>query len=58
MLSWQLAHAIRMLLHYKEVEFVEETYPQGSQAEAGQEEWLKDKFNLGLNIPNVSYISI
>ena len=47
-----------MLLHYKEVEFVEKTYPQGSQAEAGQEEWLKDKFNLGLDRPNVSYISI
>ena len=47
-----------MMLHNKEVEFVEETYPQSSLAAAGQEEWLKDKFNLGLDRPNVSYISI
>ena len=50
----QLAHAIRMMLHYKEVEFEDKMYTQGDAPDFSREEWLKEKFTLGLDLPNVS----
>mgnify|MGYP001800094114 CR=1 FL=1 len=53
----QLAHAIRMMLHYKEVEFEDKMYTQGDAPDFSREEWLKEKFTLGLDLPNVSSVS-
>ena len=50
----QLAHAIRMMLHYKEAEFEDKMYTQGDAPDFSREEWRKEKFTLGLDLPNES----
>jgi len=55
---WQirgLAHAIRLMLHYKEVEFEDKMYTQGDAPDFSREEWMKEKFTLGLDWPNLPY---
>jgi len=48
----QLGHAIRLLLHYKEVEFENKMYTD-------PQEWFgNDKLNLGLKWPNVSHAMV
>jgi len=48
----QLGHAIRLLLHYKEVEFENKMYND-------PQEWFgNDKLNLGLKWPNVSHAMV
>ena len=45
-----------MMLHYKEVEFEDKMYTQGDAPDFSREEWLKEKFTLGLDLPNVSSV--
>jgi len=45
-----LADPIRFLLHYKKVAFEDKRYAFTSG------EWQKDKFNLGLDFPNLPYL--
>ena len=47
-----------MVLHYKEVEFEERLYQKGPAPDFSPEEWMKEKFELGLHFPNVSYTFI
>ncbi|XP_067951417.1 glutathione S-transferase Mu 7-like [Watersipora subatra] len=51
-----LANGIRLMLHYKEVDFEDKRYQQGAPPDFSREEWLKDKFNLGLDFPNLPYL--
>ncbi len=50
-----LAAAIRMLLHYCEVPFVEVHYEQGDPPGLSAAAWLDKKFSLGLAFPNLPY---
>ncbi|GIX89416.1 glutathione S-transferase Mu 1 [Caerostris extrusa] len=43
------AEPIRYLLHFRKVDFVDKRYARGDG------EWQKDKFNLGLDFPNLPY---
>ena len=47
----QLAQPIRLLLKYTETEFEDVTYEKG-------EDWFSIKFTLGLEFPNVSFVSL
>ncbi|WP_395239489.1 glutathione S-transferase Mu, partial [Salmonella sp. s54412] len=42
------AQPIRLLLAYTETEYEQKDYPVG-------DEWFKEKFNLGLDFPNLPY---
>ncbi|GFS39621.1 glutathione S-transferase Mu 1 [Nephila pilipes] len=44
-----LAEPIRVLLHYKKVDFEDKRYVLGT------DEWSNEKFNLGLDFPNLPY---
>ncbi|GBN62907.1 Glutathione S-transferase [Araneus ventricosus] len=44
-----LAEPIRYLLHYKKVDFEDKRYTLDKEA------WQKEKFNLGLEFPNLPY---
>ncbi len=55
-----LAQSIRLLLKYAGVEFNDKRYPFGpgstlAEVESLRKYWLVDKFNLGLDFPNVPY---
>jgi len=43
--------AIRMVLAFTETEWIDRFYGQGEAPKYSQEEWLKDKFQLGLDFP-------
>ncbi|XP_055943830.1 glutathione S-transferase class-mu 26 kDa isozyme 7-like [Argiope bruennichi] len=52
---WELrgvAEPIRYLLHYKKTEFEDKRYTADM---TGYEGWQEDKFNLGLDFPNLPY---
>ncbi|KAM7539441.1 hypothetical protein Aperf_G00000056779 [Anoplocephala perfoliata] len=48
-----LTEPIRLLLHYLGVEYKETFYHLGLRF--SPEEWLREKFNLGLDFPNLPY---
>ncbi|XP_050048276.2 glutathione S-transferase Mu 2-like [Dermacentor andersoni] len=50
-----LAQPIRNLLVYKGVDFVDRRYKLGPAPGCGHEEWLEEKFTLGLRFPNLPY---
>ncbi|CAD5120138.1 DgyrCDS8716 [Dimorphilus gyrociliatus] len=50
-----LAQQIRLLLKYCNVEFEDKVYDFGPGPDRYSENWLKDKFNLGLDFPNLPY---
>lgn len=50
-----LAAAIRMLLHYCDVPFVDIHYEQGDAPGFSAAAWLEKKFSLGLDFPNLPY---
>ena len=52
----QLAQPIRLLLAHTGTEFVDKYYNCGPPPDFDRSEWLNEKFNLGLDFPNVSYI--
>ena len=53
------AEPIRMLLKHLNIEFEEKRYGFGNESEASfphRDEWLAEKFNLGLDFPNLPYL--
>lgn len=46
---------IRMILHYANSPFQDKRYQYGSTPETLRSQWLNDKFNLGLDFPNLPY---
>ncbi|KAM7538660.1 hypothetical protein Aperf_G00000052638 [Anoplocephala perfoliata] len=46
---------IRLLLHYLKVDYVDKSYNVGPPPELSREEWLAEKFKLGLDFPNLPY---
>ncbi|RWS18393.1 glutathione transferase mu class-like protein, partial [Leptotrombidium deliense] len=51
-----LCDSIRFLLHYAEVEFEDKWYTFGPAPDYASQEWKNDKFNLGLDFPNLPYL--
>ncbi|RWS19273.1 glutathione S-transferase Mu 1-like protein, partial [Leptotrombidium deliense] len=51
-----ICESIRYLLHFAEVEFEDKRYTFGSAPDYGCPEWKNDKFNLGLDFPNLPYL--
>jgi glutathione S-transferase len=50
-----LAQPIRFCLEYANVKYNEVLYEQGDGPEFSRECWLSDKYNLGLDFPNLPY---
>ncbi|ROT60845.1 glutathione S-transferase [Penaeus vannamei] len=50
-----LCQSIRMLLEYTGTEYEEKLYHFGSAPDYDKSEWLDEKFNLGLDFPNLPY---
>ncbi|XP_031572852.1 glutathione S-transferase Mu 3-like [Actinia tenebrosa] len=50
-----LAQPIRLLLHYIELECEDKRYACGPAPDYSRESWLKEKFTLGLDFPNLPY---
>ncbi|VDO12380.1 unnamed protein product [Rodentolepis nana] len=50
-----LAEQIRLLLRYLKVEYQEKLYKPGPAPAYDREEWMAEKFNLGLSFPNLPY---
>ncbi|KAF7492544.1 hypothetical protein SSS_10122 [Sarcoptes scabiei] len=50
-----LAQPIRMMLSYAGVDFVDKRYNYGPAPDFDRSEWLNEKFNLGLDFPNLPY---
>lgn len=51
-----LATPIRLLLEYAGAEYTEKLYKCGPPPNFDRSEWLNDKFNLGLDFPNLPYL--
>ncbi len=51
-----LAESIRMLMEHLGVTYKDELYQQGPGPEFSRESWLKQKFSLGLDFPNLPYL--
>jgi len=51
-----LASSIRYQLIYSGIEFDEEVYEQGNAPEYSRDEWMKSKYKLGLEYPNLPYL--
>lgn len=49
------AEPIRYLLHYSGTTFVDKRYPLAEEFGLRHPEWMNDKFNLGLEFPNLPY---
>jgi len=50
-----LAQPIRLMLGYADVDFEDKLYEVTDEPEYSREAWLKEKFNLGLDFPNLPY---
>ena len=50
----QNAQPIRLLLAYTKTKYRERNYNFGNQTDKDRSEWLKEKFNLDLDFPNVN----
>nr|CAQ51257.1 glutathione S-transferase [Psoroptes ovis] len=50
-----LGQAIRLLLTYADVDFIDKRYKVGPAPNYDRSEWLNDKYNLGLDFPNCPY---
>ena len=51
-----LAESIRLLLHYLEVDYKEELYDFGPAPDYNLDNWLKVKYTLGFDYPNLPYL--
>jgi len=49
------AQAIRLMLGYVNVDFVDKIYEMGDGPEFNRDDWLNEKFQLGLDFPNLPY---
>ncbi|XP_022703227.1 glutathione S-transferase Mu 5-like [Varroa jacobsoni] len=52
-----LGQAIRYVLEYAGLQYDEHRYPLGEKLD-GRQEWLKVKFTLGLDFPNLPYLKM
>ncbi|KAH7641513.1 glutathione S-transferase [Dermatophagoides farinae] len=50
-----LGQAIRLLLTYAGVDFIDKRYTVGPPPNYDRSQWLNDKYNLGLDFPNCPY---
>lgn len=50
------AASIRYLFGYLGVDFIQEVYEQGGAPDFSKTAWLDQKFNLGLDFPNLPYL--
>ena len=51
-----LAESIRLLLHYLEVDYKEDLYEYGPAPDYNLDNWLKVKYTLGFDYPNLPYL--
>ena len=51
-----LAESIRLLLHYLEIDFKDETYDFGPAPDYNLDSWFKVKYTLGFDYPNLPYL--
>ncbi len=51
-----MAEPIRMLMEHLGVNYKEELYELGPGPEFNRDQWLKQKFSLGLDFPNLPYL--
>ncbi|XP_075837748.1 glutathione S-transferase Mu 6 isoform X4 [Microtus pennsylvanicus] len=51
-----LTHPIRLLLEYTDSSYEEKRYVMGDAPNFDRSQWLSEKFNLGLDIPNLPYL--
>ncbi|XP_070575643.1 glutathione S-transferase Mu 1-like [Ptychodera flava] len=51
-----VAQPIRYILEYAGIEYEEKLYEQGPAPDYSRDDWLKEKYNLGLTFPNVPYL--
>ena len=51
-----LAESIRLLLHYLEIDYKEELYDFGPAPDYNLDNWLKVKYTLGFDYPNLPYL--
>ncbi|CAF3686776.1 unnamed protein product [Rotaria sordida] len=51
-----LGEPSRLTLQYTKTAYTEKTYHFGDAPEYSHDEWLKEKFNLGLDFPNLPYL--
>jgi glutathione S-transferase len=50
-----MGQPIRLLLAYTETDYAEKVYEMGDAPDFEKSDWLKDKFRLGLDFPNLPY---
>ncbi|KAL6083203.1 hypothetical protein STEG23_010543, partial [Scotinomys teguina] len=53
---FELTHPIRLLLEYTDSSYEEKRYTMGGAPNFDRSQWLSEKFNLGLDIPNLPYL--
>ena len=51
-----IAEPIRVLLHYLDIDYIEQMYELGDAPDFSRDKWLSEKFNLGLEYPNLPYL--
>ncbi|XP_028613090.1 glutathione S-transferase Mu 2 isoform X2 [Grammomys surdaster] len=52
----QLAHSIRLLLEYTDTSYEDKKYSMGDAPDYDRNQWLSEKFKLGLDFPNLPYL--
>ncbi|KAM9244413.1 glutathione S-transferase Mu 1-like isoform 1-T1 [Dugong dugon] len=51
-----LGHTIRLLLEYTDSNYEEKKYTMGDAPDYDRSHWLNEKFKLGLDFPNLTYL--
>ena len=51
-----LTHSICLLLEYTDSSYEEKRYVMGDAPNFDRSQWLSEKFNLGLDFPNLPYL--
>ncbi|KFO22830.1 glutathione S-transferase B [Fukomys damarensis] len=51
-----IAHPVRLILEYTNSSYEEKQYSMGDAPECDRSQWLKEKFKLGLDFPNLPYL--
>ncbi|UJR18103.1 hypothetical protein I4U23_005003 [Adineta vaga] len=50
------AESSRLLLHYTKTPFVDKMYQMGDAPDYNRDDWLNEKYKLGLDFPNLPYL--